>query len=67
MTQADTAPQDRPDRDDAPVTGDVTGRSPDPASPPDPAVPARTDTAEPTVTPEQDDPDRDGEDRFDAG
>ncbi len=59
MTQDDTAPQDRPERGDAPVTGDVTGRSPGPATPPE--------DAGPTVTPEQDDPDREGEDRFDAG
>jgi hypothetical protein len=59
MTQDDTAPQDRPERDGAPRTGDITGSSPDEA--------ARPDAAEPTVTPEQDDPDREGADRFDAG
>lgn len=58
MTQDDGAPQDRPERE-APVTGDVAGRSPEPATGPD--------SDGPTVTPEQDDPDREGEDRFDAG
>lgn len=55
MTQDDTAPQDRPERDDRPVTGDVTDRTAQPRE------------SEPTVTPEQDDPDREGADRFDAG
>lgn len=57
MTQDDSAPQDRPTRADGPVTGDITGA---------PGEPRETRTAEPTVTPDQDDPDREGEDRFDA-
>lgn len=63
MTQDDSAPQDRPTREDIPatgdVTGDVTGGSPDGFR--------ATDPAGPTVTPDKDDPDREGEDRFDAG
>jgi len=59
MTQDSTAPQDLPEREDAPETGDVTGGQAD--------QPGSTDPTEPTVTPEQDDPDREGEDRFDAG
>jgi hypothetical protein len=60
MTQDDSAPQDRPARADAPVTGDITGGG-------SPGAPEATDPAGPTVTPDQDDPDREGEDRFDAG
>ena len=60
MTQDSSAPQDRPEREDAPVTGDVTQGSTGSAD-------ADPETALPTVTPEQDDPDREGEDRFDAG
>ena len=62
MTQETSSPQDRPDQQDTPQTGDVTGdgavRGP---------APAGGDPATPTVTPDQDDPDREGEDRFDAG
>ncbi len=63
MTQDDSAPQDRPTREDAPVTGDVTGDATGGAT----DGSRGTDPAEPTVTPEKDDPDREGEDRFDAG
>lgn len=52
MTEQTQSPQDDdPERETAPVTGDVTDGGPD----------------APTVMPEQDDPDREGEDRFDAG
>ena len=58
MTQDDSAPQDGPTPAVAPVTGDITGS---------PGEHGGTDAAGPTVTPDQDDPDREGEDRFDAG
>lgn len=64
MTQDDSAPQDRPTRADGPVTGDITGS---PGEPGETGETGETGAAEPTVTPDQDDPDREGEDRFDAG
>lgn len=50
--QTQVPPDEDPRGQDTPVTGDVTrDGGPD----------------QPTVTPQSDDPDREGEDRFDAG